>query len=292
MVAEVNRRRMFFEDESNVMMLGYDIDRVLYEGETVNEQKILIFESKAFGRTLAIDGMVQNSVDTEFIYNEMMAHMPMDCQKVPKSVLIIGGGSGLTVNQVLKYKSVEKITLCDISDEIINLCKKYFPDYYTSKLLNDDKVNLVIGDGYEFVKTQRNIDAIIVDCCDPIGCATKLYSKRFYVNCINALSDKGVLCVQCGSPLFGAGKREHYILHYYLNKRQKFQKDIKFIDVMFCCPMIVGGFYMLTLVTKDMGLLWTNSEHIHGEDCKFYNPSLREQYFMIPNFMIDKLEVK
>lgn len=278
-------RHMFYENESNVMQLGYDM-HVVHKVKTKLGQEVVIFDSVAFGRTLSIDGMVQNSVNTEFIYNEMMVHMPLDCQHNPKSVLVIGGGSGLVVNQILKYDCVEQITLCEISDEIIKLCEKYFPDYYTYELLHNRKVEINISDGYEFIKMQRDKDAIIVDCCDPIGCATKLYSDVFYNNCIDALSEIGVLCVQVGSPLFGVGKKEYTKLHTFLDSRQ----DVKYMDLIFTCPMIVGGFYMFTLVTKNNCLLFTQSEHTDELlDCKYYNPTLRDKYFDIPNFIRDEL---
>lgn len=275
-------RHMFYEDESRIMQLGYDVSKVVYMGMTKMGQEIIIFDSVAFGRTLVIDGMVQNSVNTEFIYNEMMVHMPLDCQRNPESVLIIGGGSGLTVNQVLKYDCIKNIDLCDISCEIIDLCKQYFPTYYTHELLNSNIVDIHICDGSEFVKYKSNIDAIIVDCCDPIGCADVLYSADFYLDCIHALSDNGILCVQCGSPLFEQGKLEYRNLHKFLNAH-KYEFDYK--DVLFTCPMIVGGYYMFTLISKSPLYDVDISYHMTLCDCEYYNPDFRRQYLEIPNFI-------
>lgn len=282
-------RHMFYEDESKVMQLGYDVSEVIYKGMTKMKQEVIIFDSVAFGRTLVIDGMVQNSVNTEFVYNEMMVHMPLDCQLKPESVLIIGGGSGLTVNQVLKYASVRHIDLCDISREIIDLCEQYFPAYYTHELLSSELVNIHICDGSEFVKYKTNIDAIIVDCCDPIGCADVLYSDGFYLDCIHALSDNGILCVQCGSPLFEQGKLEYRNLHNFLNSHKY---EFAYEDVLFTCPMIVGGYYMFTLISKSPLHDVNESYHMMPHDCEYYNPNFRDQYFEIPNFIKEGLGVK
>lgn len=277
-------RNMFLEDESGVMKLGYDVDNLVFSTTTKSGQCIEIFDSKAWGRTLVIDGMVQNSVETEMFYNEMMVHMALDCLPTPKDVLIIGGGSGLTCRQCLKYTDVKRITLCDISYEIIKLSEQYFPKYYTSAL-SDERVKVVIADGCEFIKGERFLDAILVDCCDPIGCAERLYEDSFYEDCISALTPNGVLCVQVGAPLFENGKCEYDRLHSYLKCRM----DITYIDVLFTCPMIVGGFYMFTLISKDIGKNWDKSYHILETDCKYYNPNLRKYYMTIPNFIIDRL---
>lgn len=277
----LNIRKMFYENESNVMQLGYDVKDVIINTVTDDGQHIIIFDSVAFGRTLVIDGMVQNSVNTEFIYNEMIVHTALDCQKSPKNVLIIGGGSGLTALQVLKYSCVEHITVCDISDSIVKLSNKYFPGYYISAFDNE-KVELVISDGFEYIKKSDKLyDAIIVDCCDPIGLAVPLYTKEFYDTCICHLTKNGALCVQDGTPLFNQGKEEYKNLHEILDSRT----DIFYKDLVFTCPMIVGGFYMFTIVTKDFEFNWYDSKHIDYKECKYYDPRLRIQYFLIPNFI-------
>lgn len=275
-------RKMFLEDESEVMGLAYDAVPV-YSGKTRLGQQIDIFDSKAFGRTLAIDGMVQNSVNTEFVYNEMMAHMPLDCHPDPRRVLIIGGGSGLTARQVLLYDCISEIVLCDISDEIMTLCKEYFPRYYIESL-KSDKVKVVIRDGYDFVGENGGFDAIIVDCCDPIGCADRLYSHSFYERCIDALSSSGIICVQTGSPLFDVGKIEYKDLHDFLRSRP----DIMYKDLVFTCPMIVGGFYSFTLISNDKSICFDESRHISSnvlEKMGYYQPRKRQDYFDIPMFI-------
>ena len=273
-------RKMFYEDESGLMQLGYNVDNVILDEITELGQHITIFDSAAFGRTLVIDGMVQNSVKTEMVYNEMMVHMPLDCMKNPKDVLIIGGGSGLTCLQCLKYDTVQNITLCDISDEIIRISRQYFPDYYTESLRNK-KVHIVIEDGFEYVKRNYDRDAILVDCCDPIGCADVLYHSDFYDSCIKALNETGILCVQNGAPLFENGRKEYQNLHKILEQR----KDIKYTDILFTCPMIVGGFYLFTMITKDLSKDWSSSYHLKADDCEYYNPAMRPYYMELPGFI-------
>lgn len=273
----------FYEDESNVMKLGYRMRSVLCRCTTSCGQRVLIFDSAAFGKTLVIDGMVQSSEKTEFLYNEIMAHMALDCLREVSDVLIVGGGSGLTVKQVLKYPSLRHVTLCDITDEIMKLCKEYIPNYVSS--LDNEKVNVVIADGANYVKLHKGCyDGILVDCCDPIGSAACLFSKEFYRDCIDALSEKGMLCIQTGSPLFRPGCDEYHNLLHAIKGL-----DVVYRPVVFTCPMIVGGFYMFVLITKNRQVSWEASHHIRRSDVKYYNPDNRESYFDIPPFIKDML---
>lgn len=274
---------MFFEDESDSMKLGYEIGGILYEREAECGQKVMIFEHKDLGKTLVIDDIVQSSVNTEFLYNEIMAHLPLDCQKDPKRVLIIGGGTGLTMKQALKYP-VDEAVLCDISSEILEIAEEYEPE--AVEALHDPRAKVVIADGFEYVKGQKDLDGILVDSCDPVGPAKVLYSDEFYQNCIAALSETGVLCVQTGAPLFSAGRREYRELMRYLRGRD----DVAYKPVIFTCPMIVGGFYMFVLITKNKGTDWNAHFYIRRDDVEYYDPELRAQYFDIPNFIRKRLE--
>jgi len=269
---------MFFEDESDSMKLGYEVGDILFEQEAECGQKVMIFHHKDLGKTLVIDDIVQSSVNTEFLYNEIMAHITLDCQKDPKRVLIIGGGTGLTMKQVLKY-GVEEATLCDISCEIIEIAEEYEPE--AVEALHDPRAKVVVADGFEYIKGQKSLDGILVDSCDPVGPAKVLYSDEFYENCIAALSDTGILCVQTGAPLFSAGKQEYRNLMAYLRKRD----DIAYKPVIFTCPMIVGGFYMFVVITKNKETDWTAHYHIRPDEVEYYSPELRAQYFDIPNFI-------
>lgn len=274
---------MFFEDESDSMKLGYEIGDILYEREAACGQRVMIFEHKDLGKTLVIDDIVQSSVNTEFLYNEIMAHLTLDCQKAPRRVLIIGGGTGLTMKQALKHP-VDEAVLCDISCEILEIAEEYEPE--AVEALRDPRAKVVIADGFEYVKGQKDLDGILVDSCDPVGPAKVLYSDEFYQNCIAALSGTGILCVQTGAPLFSAGRQEYRALMRFLRGRD----DLAYKPVIFTCPMIVGGFYMFVLVTKNKETDWFAHYHIARDDVEYYDPELRAQYFDIPNFIRKKLE--
>ena len=145
-------------------------------------QKIDIVQTESHGKLLAHDGMVMVTEKDEFIYHDMIAHVPMFVHPNPKNVLVIGGGDGGTVREVLRHPSVEKVTMVEIDGMVVEACKKFIPQ--TSKDLQDPRVQLHIADGVDFVKnTEEKFDVVLVDSSDPIGPATPLFNQDFY-NCL------------------------------------------------------------------------------------------------------------
>ncbi len=175
------------------------IERVLHETKT-EHQHLIIFDNPEFGRVLALDGVVQTTERDEFIYHEMLAHVPILAHGSAKNVLIIGGGDGGMLEEVLKHRAVEAAVQVEIDDTVVELSKRYLRTI-CGDAYEDPRTELVIADGVEFVnETDRRFDVIIVDSTDPIGPGEVLFGERFYGGCKNCLADGGVLVTQNGVP--------------------------------------------------------------------------------------------
>ena len=162
-------------------------------------QDIHVFETYDYGNLLVIDGTVQTTERDEFIYHEMIVHVPMLTYPNPRRVLIIGGGDGGAARETLKHEP-DEVHVVEIDEKVVELSKKYLPEI--SKAYNDSRVELHIGDGIKFVKENSGFDVIIVDSTDPVGPAEGLFKLEFYKNLKNALSANGVIAQQCGSPFY------------------------------------------------------------------------------------------
>ncbi|VDP07840.1 unnamed protein product [Soboliphyme baturini] len=161
-------------------------------------QDILVFESKTYGNVFVLDGVIQFTERDEFSYQEMMAHIPMFLHENPKNVLVIGGGDGGVIREVLKHSSVESVTHCEIDQKVIEVCKKYFPSM--SSGFSDPRVDVHIEDGLKFLEKNRmKYDIIITDSTDPSGAAQSLYQKSYYQLLSSSLSERGIVLSQAES---------------------------------------------------------------------------------------------
>ena len=179
--------------------LRLGMERVLHETKT-EHQHLVIFENPEFGRVLALDGVVQTTERDEFIYHEMVAHVPILAHGSAKNVLIIGGGDGGMLEEVLKHRGIEAAVQVEIDDTVVELSKRYLRAI-CGDAYEDPRTELVIADGVEFVnQTGRCFDVIIVDSTDPVGPGEALFGERFYGGCKSCLADGGVLVTQNGVP--------------------------------------------------------------------------------------------
>ncbi len=176
-------------------------DEVLHEVKT-EHQDLVIFKNKTWGTVLILDGVFQLSTVDEFVYHEMMAHVPLFVTDAPRNVLVIGGGDGGVLREVLKHPSVEKATLCEIDREVVDLSLKHFPEI-SNGAFDHAKANVVIADGYKYVQdANAEFDAIIVDSSEPIGPSAILHTREFFAACQSALKPGGILVAQNGLPFF------------------------------------------------------------------------------------------
>ena len=175
------------------------IDRVLHR-KTTDLQEILIFENAVLGRVLVLDGVIQTTEADEFIYHEMLTHVPILAHGCTRHVLVLGGGDGGMIEEVLKHDSVEKVVMVEVDRSVVNLCQEYLPSL-SQGAFDDPRLELVIADGSQYVTTSDQLfDIVIVDSPDPIGPGANLFSQEFYFNCERCLRPGGVLVTQNGVP--------------------------------------------------------------------------------------------
>ena len=181
---------------------SFIVDEILFESKT-DHQHLIIFNNEQFGRVMALDGVIQTTEKDEFIYHEMLTHVPLFAHGNAKRVLIIGGGDGGILREVLRHPEVEHVTMVEIDQAVVDMCKKYFPKH-SDGAFDDPRVDLVIDDGVDFIvnnaldQSSEPYDVIISDSTDPEGPGEVLFSSRFYQGCKNSLSDGGILATQNG----------------------------------------------------------------------------------------------
>jgi len=189
------------ENEQDNLKISYRIRDVLFE-EQSPFQHVMVLDSYDFGPMLVLDGVVQTTSADGYIYNELLAHMPLSVHPAPRRVLIIGGGDCGVAKEAAKYEAVEAIDLVEIDEAVVRACRRYMPDISGGEN-PDPRIRHHYTDGVEFVKSRRgDYDVIIVDSSDPIGPAEQLFSAAFYQNLHSALNEGGLMVCQSQSPIF------------------------------------------------------------------------------------------
>ena len=179
------------------------VDRVLYEGDS-EHQKLLLFENAVFGRVLALNNIVQTTERDEFIYHEMLTHVPLFAHGAVRKVLIIGGGDGGMLEETLKHRGIEKVTMVEIDAAVIDFSKQHLR-FICNDAFEDERLDLVIADGVDHVETTDDrYDVVIVDSTDPVGPGEVLFTERFYTGAKRCLAAGGVLVTQNGVPFLQA----------------------------------------------------------------------------------------
>lgn len=190
----------FKEKHTENVELLIKVDRQLCTGRS-EYQRIDVFESAEFGRILAIDGYIMLTERDEFIYHEMITHVPMAVHPNVRDVLVIGAGDGGTVRELARYRDIERIDMVEIDPLVVDVCRKYLPG--TACGLDDPRVKIHYEDGIKFISMKENeYDLIIVDSTDPVGPGEGLFTKEFYANCRKALREDGIMVNQHESPFY------------------------------------------------------------------------------------------
>ena len=190
----------FSERHTPNVKFSIRVDRQLYCGQS-EFQRIDVFESKEFGRFLTLDGYMMLTEKDEFIYHEMITHVPMAVHPPVRKVLVIGAGDGGVIRELTRYPSIDHIDLVEIDPLVLEVCRKYLPQ--TSCRLDDERVHIRFEDGLKYIRTRENeYDLIIVDSTDPFGPGEGLFTKEFYGNCFKALRDDGIMVNQHESPFY------------------------------------------------------------------------------------------
>lgn len=211
-------------------------------------QDIVIFESFDHGRVMLLDGVVQITEGDEFVYQEMLAHVPLLAHGAAANVLIIGAGDGGVLRRVLQHQNVLRAVMVEIDGEVIRLAKEFLPNI-AGPAWNDPRADVIVGDGIDYVKqaVDSSFDVIIVDSTDPIGVGEVLFTDDFYANCARILTAGGLVVNQCGVPFM-----QHDELHDTSMRRAKFFTQVG--AYVAAVPTYVGGFMTLGFAAKQAGL--------------------------------------
>jgi len=237
-------------------------------------QKIEIFENDFYGRVMVLDGLVQTTEKDEFFYHEMLVHPALSAHPAPAEVLIIGGGDGGALREVLRHP-VRKVWLVEIDDRVTAAAEKYF---WLSDPLRDRRTELVIGNGDEFIRwAGRMFDVILVDSSDPVGPSAVLHQRDFYEKVKRCLKPGGILAAQAGSLL-------HHLETF--RAKQDFQKDI-FKHVRFYLgpvPTYPGGMWVYNFCSDRVDPLRVLKK-APPAGLRYYNTEIHRAAFALPEFL-------
>lgn len=276
----------FTEEHTDNVRFSIKVDRHI-ESIQSEFQKIDVFETPEFGKVLVIDGFIMLTEKDEFIYHEMITHVPMSVNPNIKKILVIGAGDGGTVRELTRYNSVEQIDMVEIDKKVVDVCLESLP--FTSSKLNDSRVNLYFEDGLKFVKTKSNeYDLIIVDSTDPIGPGTELFTQEFYENCYNALKDDGILVNQHESPYY---KREAESMQRAHKKIKKVFPIARVYQVHI--PTYGSGHWLFGFASKKYDPIENinqDSWNSLGMATNYYNTDIHKGAFALPNYVKTLLE--
>lgn len=189
--------REFAETLYDSYQQSFRIDKLYFESKT-EHQHLMIFHNAKFGRVMVLDGIVQTTELDEFIYHEMLAHLPIIAHGDARRVLIVGGGDGGMLREVVKHRTVEAVTQVEIDPQVIEMAREYLPNH-SAGAYDDERLELVFGDGSAFVRdTDQRFDVIISDSTDPVGPGEVLFTSTFYEDCRRCLKPGGILVAQNG----------------------------------------------------------------------------------------------
>lgn len=276
----------YTENHTENARFSIKIDRQLISLQS-DFQRIDIFESKEFGRILTLDGYLMVTEKDEFIYHDMITHVPMAANPGIKNVLVIGAGDGGTVRELVRYKTIEHIDMVEIDEQVVKVCKEYMP--VTACGLSDERVDLFFEDGLKYVRRQENqYDLIIVDSTDPFGPGEGLFTKEFYGNCYRALKPDGILVNQHESMYYSSYaasmKRAHQRIRNSFPIARIYQAHI---------PTYPSGHWLFGFASKKYDPvkdLDADKWNKLGLKTRYYNTDLHKGAFAIPNYVKEQLE--
>lgn len=275
----------YTEQHTDNVRFSIKVDKPLYTGQS-EFQRIDVFQSKEFGTFFTLDGLMMVTEKDEFIYHDMIVHVPMATNPKIKNVLVIGAGDGGTVRELTRYATIENIDMVEIDKLVVDVCREYLPQ--TACKLDDPRVQLYFEDGLKFVRTKENMyDLIIVDSTDPFGPGEGLFTKEFYGNCFKALKEDGILVNQHESPYYDA----------YAKSMQRAHKRIKeFFPVCRVyqahIPTYPSGHWLFGFASKKYDPLTDIDEQAWndlGLKTKYYNTELHKGCFALPNYVKELL---
>ena len=275
----------YTEQHTDNVRFSIKVDKPLYSGQS-EFQRIDVFNSKEFGNFFTLDGLMMVTEKDEFIYHDMIVHVPMATNPKIKNVLVIGAGDGGTVRELTRYSTIEHIDMVEIDKMVVDVCREYLPQ--TACKLDEPRVQLYFEDGLKFVRSKENAyDLIIVDSTDPFGPGEGLFTREFYGNCFKALKEDGILVNQHESPYYEeyakSMQRAHKRIQEFFPICRVYQAHI---------PTYPSGHWLFGFASKtydpltDIDVQAWNSL---GLNTKYYNTEIHKGSFALPNYVKELL---
>lgn len=250
-------------------------------------QDIVLFESETHGRVMVLDGVIQITEADEFVYQEMLAHVPLLAHGAAANVLIIGAGDGGVLRRVLQHNTVSHAVMVEIDGEVIRLAKEFLPGI-AGDAWTDPRAEVIVGDGIDYVTRAPDaaFDAIIVDSTDPIGVGEVLFTDAFYQHCARILTPRGLVVNQCGVPFMQADE----LRETSARRRAFFPHVTAYVAAV---PTYVGGFMTLGWSAKDATLTKTLAETIRERAAaagilgttQYWTPEIHAGAFNLPPYI-------
>jgi spermidine synthase len=269
-----------YETHTDGYEVRWRITDVLHR-EATPFQKLAVVETVEWGKALILDGVLQLAEKDEFIYHEMIAHVAMNSHIGPEKVLIIGGGDGGALREVVKHQCIKHVDMVEIDQRVVAVSQQYFPQ--VASAIDDRRVSLHIADGLEYVReTAEQYDLVIVDSSDPIGPSVQLFSQGFYQDIYNLLKEDGMVVVQSESPVFFAEP--------FLNCQSNMKAVYPIVEVYLATvPTYVSGPWSFTVGSKKYNPCEIHNASAILSGLKYYNESLHQAAFCLPQFVQEML---
>jgi spermidine synthase len=276
------------EDGGNLMELWYTEKQTPEMGitckitrtmrtEKTSYQDLAVIDTVQFGPMLVLDGMVMTTEKDEFVYHEMISHIALSTHPNPKKVLVVGGGDGGAIREVLKHKSVESAVLAEIDERVIDASREFLP--HIASGLRDPRVKIEVTDGIAYVKDHPGeFDVILIDSTEPVGPAVGLFAHDFYQSVYEALTPDGIMVAQSESPFFN----QELIQTIHKNLRTIFPLVRLYLASV---PTYPSGLWSFTLASKKHDPLAIAPEKIPEMATKYYNRDMHFSCFTLPNFV-------
>ncbi|WP_291573618.1 polyamine aminopropyltransferase [Clostridium sp. UBA4548] len=269
------------EEQIESAAMTYKIKETLVRRKT-DFQDLAILDTEALGRMLVLDGIVQTTINDEYVYHEMIAHIPLFTHPNPKKVLVVGGGDGGAIREVLKHPSVEKAVLCEIDGAVVEECKKYLPEI--SCALDDPRCEVFIGDGIKYVHEHKNeFDIIIVDSTDPFGAAEGLFGGSFYKEISECLTEEGIFIAQTETPFY----LPEVVKSVFNDAKAVFPVTKLFMAAI---PTYPSGYWSFTVGSKKHDPENADLTNALDIDTKYYTKKLHKACFTLPKYVEDLIK--
>ncbi|MFO1352815.1 MAG: polyamine aminopropyltransferase [Gammaproteobacteria bacterium] len=277
--------RRFTETLYDAYAQQFDIDEVYFESRT-EHQHLLIFRNSRFGRVMALDGVVQTTERDEFIYHEMLTHVPLLAHGRAERVLIVGGGDGGILREVVRHPTVRSVIQVEIDGAVVDMSKQYLPGH-SQGAFDDPRFRLVIADGMDYVRNAaERFDVIISDSTDPLGPGEVLFTTDFYGACKRCLNPGGVLVTQNGVAFMQTDE-----VKTTADRLKPLFQDWHFYGA--AVPTYIGGVMAFAWATDDARLRQTSLATLRdrylaaGLKTRYYNPAIHEAAFALPQYLLD-----